>query len=83
MVRTVPSDAVNVIPSGIVPMEIVTLESFLEMEKVPGSSSVKLKDAFDIEDTGVGAELPPPPPPHEARARAARLANIREDLPLS
>ena len=71
------------IPSGIVPMEIVTLESFLEMEKVPGSSSVKLKDAFDIEATGVGAELPPPPPPHEARVRAARLAKIREDLPLS
>ena len=78
-----PSDAVNVIPSGIVPMEIVTLESFLEMEKVPGSSSVKLKDAFDIDATGVGAELPPPPPPHEARVRAARLAKIREDLPLS
>ena len=71
------------IPSGIVPMEIVTLESFLEMEKVPGSSSVKLKDAFDIEATGVGAELPPPPPPHEARVRAARFAKIREDLPLS
>ena len=80
-----PSDAVNVIPSGIVPIEIVTLESFLEMEKVPGSSSVKLKDAFDIEATGVGAVLPPPPPPppHEARVRAARLAKIREDLPLS
>ena len=72
------------IPSGIVPMEIVTLESFLEIEKVPGSSSVKLKDAFDIEATGVGAELPPPPPPpHEARVRAARLAKIREDFPLS
>ena len=64
-------------------MEIVTLESFLEMEKVPGSSSVKLKDAFDIEATGVGAELPPPPPPQEARVRAARFAKIREDLPLS
>ena len=79
-----PSDAVNVIPSGIVPMEIVTLESFLEMEKVPGSSSVKLKDAFEIDATGVGAELPPPPPPpHEASVRAARFAKIREDLPLS
>ena len=39
---------------------------------------MKLKDAFDIEATGVGAELPPPPPPpQEASVRAARFAKIK------
>lgn len=83
-VRTVPSEAVRVIPSGIVPIEIVTLESLGVIEKVPDSSSVKLKLAFVIEATGVGSLLPPPPPPpQEANVNAAKFAKIKDDFPFN
>ena len=84
LVRTVPSDAVRVIPSGIVPIEIVTLESLGVIEKVPAWSSVKLKLASEMDATGVGSLLPPPPPPpQEASVNAAKLAKTSDDFPFS
>ena len=42
-------------------------------------------DWFEKDKEGVAGALlpPPPPPPQEARVSAARLANTREDFPLS